>query len=76
MREAGKASAPRRLRCSWRRYKEEPVDTLWQGKYRQEAFEFEGRQAILVFPETANGKWLLKTEMHALNLLLECSATV
>ena len=38
------------------------MEEKWQGKYRQETFRFEGRQAILVFPEKPNGKWLLKTE--------------
>jgi len=38
------------------------MEKLWQGKYRQIEFEFEGRQAILVMPEKPSGKWMLKTE--------------
>ena len=41
------------------------MEEKWQGKYRQETFQFEGRQAILVIPEKPNGKWLLKTEYFA-----------
>ena len=38
-------------------------ETLWNG-FRRINFEFEGREATLVFPETANANknWLLKTE--------------
>ena len=38
-------------------------ETLWNG-FRRIDFEFEGREATLVFPETANENrnWLLKTE--------------
>lgn len=40
------------------------ANDLWRGKYSLQEFLFEGRRAILVFPEKekANGKWLLKTE--------------
>ena len=36
----------------------------WRGKYRQQTFSFEGRKAILVFPDQPDsaGRWVLKTE--------------
>ena len=39
------------------------AETVWNG-FRRLDFTFEGRDAILVFPETPNEKknWLLKTE--------------
>ena len=37
---------------------------LWRNRYRQERFTFEGREAVLVFPEKADKlrRWMLKTE--------------
>lgn len=35
--------------------------TEWNG-FKCEEFEFEGRDAVIVFPEKKNGKWLFKTE--------------
>ena len=39
----------------------------WREKYPMERFEFEGREAIIVFPEKADAKcrWALKTEYFA-----------
>ena len=35
---------------------------LWHDQFAMETFSFEERKAILVHPEKASGKWLLKTE--------------
>lgn len=37
-------------------------ESLWKEKYRRLDFEFEGRKAVLVFPEKATRQWALKTE--------------
>lgn len=39
------------------------TEGLWQDKFRQLTFEFEGREAVLVLPSVEkNGHWMLKTE--------------